>query len=854
MELGMLYNCRSDEIVPGIKLWNDEKLRGNRNSAYRPFQNTDVTAEDLVKSRGHVMKIEAELQMSFLAGKVKVSGAASYLNTQRSSCHHSRFILTYTSKTWFEELTMTHLAMKNIDHKDIFDNQMATHVVTAVEYGADAVFAFEREVSEYEDKRNIEGKFKAIIDLVTTKLEGGAELQMTDEEKEFVDKFKFKFYGDIDADVSAENFKEAMRVFRSLSGLIKQVKNKADDTIYGVPKKVYLFPLSKLDRKAAKLVRMISANVINEVESLMEAYESIQLETIDLEASKPCFHFFDFRQQIRKFRSLIQQFQSEFQQILAVILPEIRGGGAEEAVLLGKIRKIKRSPYDVEKLGTWLDVRRREIATLKSYLKSIESTKMIKLAFQPGELQTYTQDTSLKNVLCFSFGGIGSMDDPFLTKMSNFAVSDPNEKSGMENWAQIASSWCDDEDITYKIQQQLRLFCEFAMANSEDKNLRSIAVAKSSSGKMKDGEEPGNIYLFVNGRKELVEICSAPIHVKAISVEGKKARIRYDAPIVGVGSVICYEIQYRELQTNPEIEKEEERRENPWLSNRTDETTTDCWVTNLAPMTEYEIRVLAITKCGHSPSSEMIQIKTCLNWSILPQPDTSNARAFQVSAKGNELWMTDDNQSIFRWDGTKWENKYGLAVRVGASPDGYTWAVNADDNIYRYVLGTPPGAPCFAIVPGELVQINAISKDLAVGVNRIGEVYLWRKDHWNHIWINCVCAAIGEDEEIWAVSKNPAPENPGAGYEIFRWENPEKGFGGWVKQPCVGVEIDVVSKSRIIYRTKSGHVCIWYTLSLLGGVVRVGGSKSFDAKATSATMGDSFFAIVEDGRVKVWNF
>lgn len=89
------------------------------------------------------------------------------------------------------------------------------------------------------------------------------------------------------------------------------------------------------------------------------------------------------------------------------------------------------------------------------------------------------------------------------------------------------------------------------------------------------------------------------------------------------------------------------------------------------------------------------------NWTQLP------GAAVEISAKGNELWVINSSQKIYRWDGQNWQLKPGAATRVGASPDGWTWVVNSKNQIYRWNKNTNN----WDGIQGALVQIDAISKD-----------------------------------------------------------------------------------------------------------------------------------------------
>ncbi|XDV48062.1 hypothetical protein PO909_017559, partial [Leuciscus waleckii] len=147
-QLGMLYDCRRDALVPGIRLWSQEQLQ--QNISTKPQINTvfTVTASDSIEDKSRLLNIDGCLKLSLLGGLLNVSGAANFLKDTKNSFNQQRLTLHYHSTTKFEEMIMNHLA-GDMAH---YDNEVATHVVTAVLYGADACFVFDREVSSGEDK------------------------------------------------------------------------------------------------------------------------------------------------------------------------------------------------------------------------------------------------------------------------------------------------------------------------------------------------------------------------------------------------------------------------------------------------------------------------------------------------------------------------------------------------------------------------------------------------------------------------------------------------------------------------------------------------------------------------------
>ena len=133
-KLGMLYNCHTDSLIPDVILWGSEALRTA--TFQTPLESSDfeVIAEDtLIKKTTH-LGVDANLKLSLLSGMVHVEGAAKFLNDQKSSKKQARVSLKYKSTTTFEQLRVDELG--NFDFEDVFDKDIATHVVTGIVYGA----------------------------------------------------------------------------------------------------------------------------------------------------------------------------------------------------------------------------------------------------------------------------------------------------------------------------------------------------------------------------------------------------------------------------------------------------------------------------------------------------------------------------------------------------------------------------------------------------------------------------------------------------------------------------------------------------------------------------------------------
>uniref|UniRef100_A0A8C6SI16 Uncharacterized protein n=1 Tax=Neogobius melanostomus TaxID=47308 RepID=A0A8C6SI16_9GOBI len=82
-DLGMLYDCRSDKLIPGITLWDKEKL--DRDMRERPQPNSEfrIVASESISDKSSSLGVEASLKASFLCGLVDVEGSAKYLKNEK---------------------------------------------------------------------------------------------------------------------------------------------------------------------------------------------------------------------------------------------------------------------------------------------------------------------------------------------------------------------------------------------------------------------------------------------------------------------------------------------------------------------------------------------------------------------------------------------------------------------------------------------------------------------------------------------------------------------------------------------------------------------------------------------------
>ncbi|KAF3853076.1 hypothetical protein F7725_013764 [Dissostichus mawsoni] len=250
--LGMLYDARSDTLVPGLGLWNDKTLEEKPTETPQQSSYFEISASDSTESKSSLLDIEASLKASFLGGLIAVGGSAEYLNDEKKFKNQSRVTFQYKATTNFKQLLIDQVTL-DTEQMEVIEKDLATHVVTGILYGANAFFVFDSEKLEASEVQEIEVSMQAVINKIPTfDVEGKVEIKLTDEEKALTEKFSCKFYGDFILKSNPATFKDAVQTYVELPKLLGTNGENS------VPVKVWLMPLKLLEPAAIEVRKDIS--------------------------------------------------------------------------------------------------------------------------------------------------------------------------------------------------------------------------------------------------------------------------------------------------------------------------------------------------------------------------------------------------------------------------------------------------------------------------------------------------------------------------------------------------------------------------------------------------------------------
>ena len=470
--MGMLYDCRKDILVPGMTLWSNATLRQALDSKKQTAEGYEIIAEDTFESKAFNLDINANLKLSFLGGLVEVQGSAKYLNDRVSSMQQSRVSLKYWSTSRFDQLTMEQLG--KIEFPEVISKKIATHVVVGVLYGADAFFVFDQKVEKGKNKQEVSGNMRMVLKKTLdgiADVQGGAKLKISAEDTKKANMFQCKYHGDLHLRTNPTTFDGAIKIYQELPSLMRD-----GDCSKVIAKKVWLYPLVKLDSNAATIIREISTSLINQAQDVMEETLLLENQTNDLLNTSVSSYFSGMQKLFTSFKAMISEYKLNFSSKLNQLLPKIREGGEEESELVDLLTQKHISPFASDQLSTWIKIKQQEIKVLDGYFQTMRKIESIELALSPGDLDKLVADINIEHVLCFSFN-VTNSSDPFLQQLHFYLR---NCKSSA-NEDVLSSSWLKDKKLMTSMRQKILQFTEFATANerSDERNLKIVLTDHS---------------------------------------------------------------------------------------------------------------------------------------------------------------------------------------------------------------------------------------------------------------------------------------------------------------------------------------------------------------------------------------
>ncbi|CAF3984828.1 unnamed protein product [Adineta steineri] len=591
--LGMLYDVRSDKLITGVTLWDPQSLANHTITHKQSNTSCEIITKDSLQDKAHALGVEASLTLRLFSGLMSISGSAKYAEDYQKANDAARLTLKYSTTTHFQQLTMEHLGKGNLDHLDLHDKNLATHVVTGVVYGAEAFFVFDRTVLKGETKEEVSDRLQEIFENSIFKMEGDAKLNLTKQEKNFVDKLHCEYYGDFRLNKYPNSFNEAVTVYRQLPSMLGKNNKNA------IPKAVWLYPLHLLDYNVTRIVREISPKLVHDSISTIENMRSLKVRGLDLSNSSIFTSLNHMKEQLLDFTARLSEIQYDLKEKIALYLPKLRENtGVEESVLFNVFKQADSSPFNQRKLESWLKEKEKEIALMTTWIKTLTKDRSLHILIKSSSLDEVIDDSRYDYIFCLSFRFIEE-NDPQLTNMQNYLHNKNSFNSSTSG--KKHTTWFGNRHNMTKFHENVQQFQEFAEANNAgNASIKFIVNEEYSVNDTKTIELI--LYERGSGKKDFI-IPSKPGAPYAISVTDNNVTLSWADAASGTEEVQNYKVMYQKHRGKTLVAKNQSEEEEQWAEEYTKASHKKIIILNLPPSTTFVFKVQSITAIGLSAIS-----------------------------------------------------------------------------------------------------------------------------------------------------------------------------------------------------------------------------------------------------------
>jgi len=603
--LGDLYDLKKDAVIPGPKLWNTTTYD---ESNVFDTKSEVVLSESIDEKHSH-FDIEAHVALSFMAGLISVEGSAKYLDDRRETNNVARVSLRIKSRTF--ERTLKAALFRKIDYPKTLEKiTSATHVVSRIQYGAGAVFTFEKEISKNQKEREVAGSLSiAVKSIPSMSISGSGSLNLDEAKRKNYEKISVRFNGDYLLKTHPTSYADAIEVYKTLPSLLGENNENS------VPVKVWLYPLEKLPLEStSQIIHQIKDDLVSLVTAEMESIQQIEIEANTIIHSEEASYHPRIVNKVDTFLSHVRQFKLLFQQSLAELLPKIRGGGEAEASLSDLLAKKEDSFFSRNSLKKWLDHYKEELDVLTT------THDLPNYCKDEGEFAKYLKG-DVDNNVPYTFALILHLDtikEKHLEAMNRYLdnmrrnISEDLKTPVKDKW------WSPENDMLHNLTVKSRALNKFFEIDKEMRETMSIksnvkfAVKESVLNLASRNEQRITIELYKDAKRidSNFEIPTSPLgKPEEMSSSYDAIRIRWNEPKQGKENVASYKVYVLTLNDtsdNPTFVKIQEK--------STVKNIDNFEIMGLDSQRPFIIKVGVYTrfgKCAESIASEVIYTRPC---------------------------------------------------------------------------------------------------------------------------------------------------------------------------------------------------------------------------------------------------
>ena len=354
LSLGDLYDARKDAYA-GVNIFNGTLPETSIESTDNPLSKVDYEITDRISEKFHKLSVNAELQLSVLAGMVNLQGSGKYLKEEKASAKAGKMTLLYSIMTKLERINICNLELKKIIDLNAIDSFEATHIVVGIYWGANCTITSEYANQENKKQTEVEGFLKAVADKISYSIKGEGQGNYDDKDNEYSK--NFSFHSNCDAVTDEElpsTLPQTIEFVKKLPKLVGKSNNGK-----GKPLSYILLPISSVinyfnhekqidlvlkQLKEASILRFV--HLFEEIslvrQQIYDFYQDVQLNSSYLSDQQ--------FQAVTKLQNNFAITETNLRSKLAETLVDVRSGKSEASKLDDLIKEFEEDEFSPVKI------------------------------------------------------------------------------------------------------------------------------------------------------------------------------------------------------------------------------------------------------------------------------------------------------------------------------------------------------------------------------------------------------------------------------------------------------------------------------------------------------------------------
>jgi hypothetical protein len=182
--LGELYNANTSSFL-GVQLYTTASIKKVTKVVPRDPPDTDlkVYASNSFTKKADMIDVKASLSLDILSGLISVSGSASYLHDVKANTSQDSFAITLKMKGREERIEVGSSDLKAMTDNLKDSYAQATHYVSAIQYGGNAVISMVEIKSKLTEDEKITGHLEAKLNDLAGKVNLNGSVDLTAKSK-----------------------------------------------------------------------------------------------------------------------------------------------------------------------------------------------------------------------------------------------------------------------------------------------------------------------------------------------------------------------------------------------------------------------------------------------------------------------------------------------------------------------------------------------------------------------------------------------------------------------------------------------------------------------------------------------